>query len=310
MTVAGPSRSLGGVRALGPVLLLMAAVAAGCGGSGTGELLERLPSDTPLLATIDLAAAREQLGLPDDADPTAPNRDAQSAERRLLFAAGYALPHLQRPFDLPILDALDESQIEAAATAGLRGEDQLTVVRTGQPADEVLDGLERGGYRRQGDVVASGESPFKVVYAAAAESDGLLLLGGSRAAVRRALEGEAAGAGPARKLMDELDGALRVAATGSGSGCVRGVAGGERLKPSEGDLLLRVEGVARPERSPLGDGAGLERELARNAHFEKPTAEGDLLRIPFSYDTRKSGLSPLALVTGDAVAGALYRCEG
>jgi len=293
-------------------LTAAAAAAAGCGGSaGTDELLVPLPPDPPLLATVDLTAAKERLGLETDADPTAPQGDAGSEDLRLLFAAGLVLPHLLRPeSDLPISEALDAERIEAAVTAGLRDEGQLTVVRTEQSADEVLEALEREGYKRDGDLVRTDESLFKVVYAAAAERNGVLLLGGSAKAVRKGLNAEDGGAGPARDLLDELEGTVRVAASATGSGCLRGLGGGDRLDPPGGELIMRVKGKADPGATPLGGGQEVERPLTRGVRFDEPEADGGRLRIPFSYDPGVAGVSPLGLVTGDLPASAFYRCAG
>jgi hypothetical protein len=52
------------------------------------------------VATVDLTAARDKLGLAEDADLFSGGSDA---EVRLISSAVYALPHLQVPVGQPIL---------------------------------------------------------------------------------------------------------------------------------------------------------------------------------------------------------------
>jgi hypothetical protein len=75
-------------------LLLICGLIAGCGGDGgSADLVERLPGDARALSVIDLAAVKERLGLPEDADPTRPPGGAGGETQARLFAyAGGAFP--------------------------------------------------------------------------------------------------------------------------------------------------------------------------------------------------------------------------
>lgn len=297
------------VRPLLALAFAAATLLVGCGGGASADdLLAHLPSDAEVLATVDVSAAREALELPEDADPL--DRGGGSGDQRLLFAVAYALPHLERPVDLPIMAALDHSLLRAVATGGRPPQDQVTVVATEQSVEEVLEGLEERGYRREGRILVSVEPPVKVVYGAAAEADDLLLLAGSREALEDVLESDAGGGGPARKLLDELEGPVRVASARDGprGSCLRGLGGTDRLSAGKGELMLRVEGGADPRRSRF-DANEQRLPFTRAVRFGTAKAEGELLRVPFSYDASKPGVSPLALVTGDLLAGALYGCE-
>ena len=296
------------VRPLLALAFAAAALVIGCGGGASvEELLAHLPADAELLASVDLAAAREALDLPEDADPL--DRGGGRADQRLLFTAAYALPHLERPVDLPIMAALDHGRIRAAATGGLPPEERVTVVDTEQSVDEVLEGLEQRGYRREDRILESEEPPVRVVYGAAAEADGLLVLAGTGEALEGALESEDGAAGSARKLFDELEGPVRVASGRErpGGGCLRGSGGTDRLGAGKGELVLRVEGGAEPKRARF-DAKQQRLPFTRSVRFGSAEADGELLRVPFSYEANKPGVSPLALVRGDLLAGALYGC--
>jgi hypothetical protein len=71
--------------------LAVGGVLAGCGGDDEAGLVERLPGDARALSAIDLAAVKERLGLPEDADPTrAPDDAGDEAQARLFAYAGGA----------------------------------------------------------------------------------------------------------------------------------------------------------------------------------------------------------------------------
>lgn len=297
------------MRLLLALTLAAATLVIGCGdGASPDDLLAQLPSDAELLATVDFSAAREALELPEDADPL--DRGGGRGAQRLLFTVAYALPHLERPGDLPVTAALDHGRIRAAATGGLAPQGQVTVIATEQSVEEVLEGLEQRGYRREGQILASDEPSVKVVYGAAAEADGLLVLAGSREALEGVLESEDGGTGPARELLDELEGPVRIASARDRTrgSCLLGLGAADRPGAGKGELVLRVEGGADPKRSRFDD---KEQSLpfTREVRFGTAKADGDLLRTPFSYDAKDPGVSPLALVRGDLLADQLYGCE-
>ena len=78
-----------------PLALLAAGILwAGCGEGGDNdeELVSRLPGDARALSVIDLAAVKERLGLPEDADPIRPPGDGGEAQARL-----FAYPAARSP---------------------------------------------------------------------------------------------------------------------------------------------------------------------------------------------------------------------
>jgi hypothetical protein len=83
------------VRARAALVLLVCGALAGCGeDDDAGDLLDRLPGDARALSVIDLAAVKERLGLPEDADPPEPPREGggSGAQARLFGYAGGAFP--------------------------------------------------------------------------------------------------------------------------------------------------------------------------------------------------------------------------
>ncbi len=298
-------------------IVLIAACLTGCGGGGGGgggggngqngrEPLDRLPSGARFVAAVDVAGAREALGLPVDADLVL---GGSADEKRLFLAAAYALPHLQQPVKLPILEVLDHKRIEAAASGGQAQNQQVTAVRTSQPPSEVLEGLEDQGYRRDGDLVVSDEAPSTVVYGAAAESDGLLFLASDEEGLRQALAGKDEQAGAAERLLrDELEGPVRLASARPDADCLRAIGAQEAVDPAAGEFALGPAGEPDPQRVRLGAGPETAAPFLREIRFEEAQADGRLLRVPYSYEAGRTRPSPAGLLMGDLPVSAFYDC--
>lgn len=122
------------------------------------ELVELVQPPEPHLFYLDLEAAREQLGLPDDADARAtqpsPQGDGISEEQIALFnAASPAFTFAVRPGRSPLADAIDTGQVSGAASSVLFSRQAVSALRTGQAFDEVATALEGQGYRRDGSLL-------------------------------------------------------------------------------------------------------------------------------------------------------------
>jgi hypothetical protein len=139
--------------------LAVGGVLAGCGGDDEAGLVERLPGDARALSAIDLAAVKEGLGLPEDADPTrAPDDAGDEAQARLFAYAGGAFPYLAR-FDRTFMQAIDESRVTQAATTPVSGPDTVVTLATDQPLDdEIASRLERAGYRPDDGLLVNEEA--------------------------------------------------------------------------------------------------------------------------------------------------------
>ena len=206
-------------------LLAVGISLAGCGEGGDNgeELVSRLPGDARALSVIDLAAVKERLGLPEDADPIRPPGDGGEAQARLFAYAGGAFPYLAR-FDRTFMEAIDESRVTQAATTPVSGPDTVVVLATDQPFDdEIAARLERAGYRARDGLLVNEDAGGPSGFAAVGGEDGVVVLAGDARAARRALEGEQPG-GLTRELLNEIDAPVRDATSlaGGGDTCVEG----------------------------------------------------------------------------------------
>lgn len=258
-------------------IALALAALAGCGSGSepdARDLAGRLPVDrSGTVAYADLAEVRERGGQPEDVEPLA----------SLLAQPG----------------ALDLGQVEVVASNGFLGPRAVTVVRTDQPFEGVAAQLEQAG------VVAAGE-------------EGLIAMGSDRQSVEAALAADGAGGSGAEEdaratLFEELGeapvGSVYAASASAPPQCLRGIAIGYEVSEGAGELLLAVEG-ADPDLFVLDDAAGVKGfSVAASFEFGEAQADGDLLRVPFTYPPAEPG-GPLALLGGETPPGSFYACRG
>ena len=288
-----------------------ALVVAGCGGDdGDGrspeDLARMLPAPSfPGLSTIDLAAAREALDLPADADPLDGRDDKH---KRLLAAGGAAVNLLARPDRPAIVEAVDFGAVTAAAaTTTSVGPGSGAVLATRQAADDIRAGLKRAGYSETDGAFLTEELGPRAGYKSAAVGDGVIALAGDAETARAILERDepAAGIEDLIDTLDLVDGAARVAVKPR-EGCIEAVAGSDPIDEDSGELAVRVrDGDAQADAiAPGGDDAPYAPLFA----IEDRKADGDVARARIKPKRAAPYISPAVLLAGDLQASDIYRC--
>jgi hypothetical protein len=282
-----------------------------------GELLARvsavvrawptLPGRDDAFAYADLRRARNQLGLPRNSDI------AGGGQRRRLLLS-FALRPLFRfltavvgePSLGPLGDLLDTRRLDAAvgtsfAFSGPGSEEvwpwDVLVLRTRQPFREIADRLRAEGYEdtRDGLLVTNRPPPrqlslypHKVPFPAAGDAGGgVVVFGGSRSAVRAALQGAGAELTPTVALLGQLPGVGRVATGASGWGpsasapCVVAIGLGEDAAPREGQIVVLVDGKAEARRLLWGNSTYFAMSANAEVVFGQATAKGNRASVRF-----------------------------
>lgn len=318
MSIAAPA------KAAVVALAIASAGLPGCGEEQTGdaepaadaELLTGIPeaSGEPSYAiSVDVAAARSELGFPDDADAIAGDVTelvVGTPEYRLVAATSTAYGPLREAFttftDSPSLDLLDGARVQAVAGNGMTGESAVSIVRTEEAFGEIAGTLEASGY-------ASGEGVYAAEDGGAASAvadagGGIVVLAGSARAAAEVLERLEAGAEPAKAsgLIEEVGGSVRLAASGEAltSGCPDAMAIGGDAANEGGMLALAFDEPTRPD-PELFDAESLAPEVV----VESPSVEGQLLIGPFVVEEpRDTPLLAARRIFEQGVSISTYEC--
>ena len=272
----------------------LAALALGvgaCGGSddsGEGaveDLARYLPEDAAVLAVADLDAAREELGIADDADAidleavSGGDLDLESPEYQLINVAINVVPPVRQfaqTFESPpVLEALDGGAISAGAAdqAGLMG--APAAIRTSQSFDELADELAGAGYERDGDLLSN---PEQAITEIADAGDGIWVMTAGDEGPTAGELVESPPGGPAQQieLVDGSDLALALATSGpEGESCLIGFAGLQNADGTEGEIVLEIDGEASAEAVDLD---AIEGDL----DLGQPAVDGSVVTIPFT----------------------------
>lgn len=323
------------------LVLASAAVLAACGGGNDSDdeapvnrepvtaasmdaLLDRLPSDTIEIDTLDLAAIKRKLGLPGDRDPTIES-DRPPAQRKLSTAAFSIANKLAGDPDAKVEPIADLGLVTAAVEVATFALDVMVLLATPQPRAEIERALAKGGfesvaenrfsippvdspaYRNRGQLlhVAIGEG-----FVAAASTPEL-----ARDVVATAEP--APGLALARRHLDRVRGderALRAVAgiddEDADAECIRLIAGGN-LIDSKGaeDVVLLLSETPDRRRIVVGN-RGLTRDTTIDDYaLRSASIEGRTVRLKVAGAKR-----PSTIVNGVDAAGSppgwLYRCNG
>lgn len=244
-------------------LIALAAVGSSCGGSGGGggdndgvALTEHLSTDADYYSAVDLTLLREDLDLPEDADPLAGD---------LAPFGSIPLNPLLEVADTEVRDALELPF--AYAAAGADTEDGFVgVIGTTADTGEVGSVLGDLGFRDQAGVLVNEGKPGAV----AVRLDLGLIYVSQEPAALRTIPAEPAD-DPPTELLGELD--APVIQTIPPPACGREAALTANADGS-GELVYLINGGADATKlEPSSDGGS-------GATFGEPEVDGDLIELP------------------------------
>lgn len=263
-----------GMRKLLTAALAVVALIGGCGdddnpveGGGVG-LTEWLPKDAVTYTAVDIAAYKEELDLPEDADPTSEPELEQVAVGPFSYLLPKSSLRLQtaqsgKPLRFEaVLEAVDPTPVTAAATSGSTGSEGAGVAAFATTADEGEIGSRLGdlGYRDSGGVLvrSRGEPAIRL-------EEGLVFASDDPEALRDVPDEQRDD--PPLKLLEELDGE-DLAVTRVDGSCFA-ESGAATRADGTAELAVLVPGGAEAER--------MEPDLEA---VGEPDADGELVVVP------------------------------
>ena len=262
------------------------------------ELARYLPKDTQLVETVDVIKARDELGLPEDANaaPTG-NKIGRpgSPEGDLFQVTARAYPVLidayQSNFDAKQSAHLDGTQIKAAADGGT-----VVIVSTAESFDDVAEKLKLTGYdfKPQENLYEAGPKVPETGWPMVADAgEGRIVFGQDKQVTKEVLKriAEDAEPGPAAEALQPANGTVRLAATkGPPKSCVTGFAVAHKATGEGASVALTIAGdKPDPDR--------FDPKAFRGIDIGTPTVLVDALIIP--YSTKKplrDGIDPIGQV--------------
>ena len=251
-------------------LAALAAALTGCGGGkSTDALTDYLPEDTHLVVAIDVKLAREEAELDPGADvldlaaKSSRPKDDGARTRTVATAMASAFAPLQDVMrtlrlDDPTLAAFDGAKITAAASnGGLIDGGLRSAIRTTQSFDAIAEGLEKAGWKRDGDSVVS---PKHGLVGRVTDAGGGVVLLTSRGVDTDAMRDSPPG-GPANldDMIGDARGSVRVAFfKPAQGGCVTAFGGWETSLGRAAEIRLRVAGTPDPDAFRDGQFGGMD----------------------------------------------------
>ena len=176
------------------------------------ELARFTPTDAAAITFVDFAAAREQLGLPADADALVVRRargrrprepDARGAAGRGRGARDASADELRRHASRRIRPLRSSTAPRSRRAVNTIGEGfPMTVIHTEQPFSEIADGPDRARLHRGGSTVTQEGERFEQV---ADAGDGIVVIGNNGAAADAVAADEATGPTALLDLLEPAD---------------------------------------------------------------------------------------------------------
>lgn len=183
------------------------------------ELARYLPEDSALVQTVDVAEARRELDLPDDANAAPADlrrRSPGSAQSRLVELTSRGFPLAVRLSERKAKEAspLDGTLIRAAAAA--QEPQSVSVVSTSEPFEDIAVKLEAAGYVSKRDLYLAGPRTPKTASRAVADGgSGRVVFAQDERDASRVLNriDDEAEPGTAAKALGVVSGSVRLATT-------------------------------------------------------------------------------------------------
>jgi hypothetical protein len=296
----------------GLCLVLIAVVAAGCGGAGERttvdplpfrELIAHIPAGERAAIALDVAGARRELGIAPDAAPPAPPDHGSDGARRLRGMVAATVLNYPIRDNGPLDRAIDYRQVTALARAD--GPPEVLLIATRQPWRDLRLSLERHGWHDRGDGVLERPSGGRALRWVAGR-DGLAVAAGDPRAALRARDRRTGAGEGLLPLLRAAGGPARAARrTDDGRACIRGVAVGYSPAAAGGSFVVAVRDVP-PRPSHLRPAPG--RRLPPAYATSTPVAAGGRVVVPFSFEvTTDPSLQPAALAL-TAAGQFAYAC--
>ncbi|HYH62382.1 MAG TPA: hypothetical protein VD766_10995 [Solirubrobacterales bacterium] len=214
------------------------------------ELARYLPENSKFIQTVDVARAREELDLPEDAnalptsDKTFPR--PKSPEAELFQVTSRAYPDVAEVFQAELhgrgASPLDGTLIRAAA-----GEIQgVSIVSTAEPIEDVERKLELAGYSLKGKIYQAGdETPEAASRFVADAGSGRIVFADEHEVAQEVLKRIVGDAKPghAAKTLAPLPGSVRLAMTNpSKKSCVSAFAAAQEATGERATMALAISG--------------------------------------------------------------------
>lgn len=251
------------------------------------ELARYLPEKTRFIQAVDVARAREELGLPEDANAAPTNNKLgrpNSPQSRLFEVTSNAFPTVSEAylteFKARGSSPLDGTLIRAAADGEGLDAGRMTIVSTAEAFEDVAAKLELTGYDRNGSIYVAGKrTPETAATIVADAGDGRVVFADERAAANEVLDrfAEDADPGPVAEALQAVNGTVRlaVAAERGSASCVTEFAASQSSPGTRAIVALEIEGEKPdPERFNPRVFTGLETGT--------PSVLVDALIVPFS----------------------------
>ena len=261
------------------------------------SLASYLPADSQMVQAVDIAAARKELKLPEDANALPISDKAlprpKSPEANLFQVTSRAYPDLSNVF-MSELDGKGGTPLDGSLIRAAAGSEAVSVVSTSEPLEDIERKLELADYTLKGKYFVAGrETPVGASHFVVDAGSGRYVFArskGDAAEVLRRITNEAK-PGEAAKALERASGSVRLAYSDAPKrSCVTAFAVDQEATGEGAALALIIEGEKpEPER--------FDPKALKGVATGTPTVLVDALLVPFNVKKpSKDGLDPITQI--------------